>query len=172
MARNLGISEPTLKDLIRKNDDFPILERGRTGQSWRFDPKAVARFLKKKQKAEAGAKSTREARLGQQEMVLTPKTGGALDDQLKTYKIRDLERIDAKENGRLAVAEEVSAALASTFRRLAQMQDTGIERVGRMLNLPDAVMRALRREMADIQVAFVRDAAEFLTADDKAGLIA
>jgi len=45
MARTLDVSLPTMRDLLVRHADFPVVQRGGTGAIWQFDPVAVIEFM-------------------------------------------------------------------------------------------------------------------------------
>lgn len=51
LAHRLGISVPTLDQLLLRNPDFPVLTRGGNGRQWQFDGDAVAAFTEAKRLA-------------------------------------------------------------------------------------------------------------------------
>ena len=86
MASSLGCSTRALVRMVETHTDFPVLERGEQGRPWKFDAKAVARFLKTQNKKKKEAKPAKQAALQGLPPILTPRSAGTAGDQLKTLK--------------------------------------------------------------------------------------
>lgn len=88
MAEALGVSVPTLRRLLRRYPDFPVVSRGSNGVAFRFDREAVLAFVRAKRAEEEASRAQRDALLGR--IALPPEITGegeeaapSADDRLK-----------------------------------------------------------------------------------------
>lgn len=63
LAHRLGISAPTLDQLLLRNPEFPVLTRGGNGKQWQFDAEAAEAFMASKRQAAEEAREARAAHL-------------------------------------------------------------------------------------------------------------
>lgn len=155
MADILRISLPTLRDMIRDYADFPVLARGKNGVAWKFEPATVIAFVKAKREAEATSKAERSQLLAQislPEDLITPPDQQGLTAKEREQRARAGLKEDelAKQRGFLVSTHEMRSRITPVW----QLVQTGMlsipSRVGRKHNLPDAVIRDIRRETESV----------------------
>jgi len=66
LADAIGVSINTLRDVIRRNPDFPVLSRGSKGVAYKFDRELAIRWWTERKSAVDGAKDQRRAYLARQ----------------------------------------------------------------------------------------------------------
>lgn len=150
MADKLRISLPTLRKMLRKYDDFPVVSEGRNGVAWQLDPAAVIDFVQRKREAEAASEAERDDLLAQISLPiedLLPPEERTLSaaDRLKTAQAMLKEDEVARQRGHLVLKTDMRARLTEAWVPLTQFLQALPGQVGRRHNLPDAVVRDMRR---------------------------
>lgn len=149
-------SEPTIRKLIDKHGDFPILKRGKNGDAYEFDLGAAAKFilgLREKEEEEARARAVEVRQFGLD--LLGPDAAALSADQvgLSAKERRDLLEEElvaiklAKERRDLVRKTSVEAALAEFLVWLAQRQSTFSARLAKRADVPRDVLLAVDRLM-------------------------
>lgn len=123
---DVAYSETTLRELIRRHgDQFPCLERGTNGKSYRFDAREVVTFLRRHKAEAERAQDRRAEELAQLRLELT----GGSADEADDYKLSGRQRKDEIEaelakdklrrtRGELLPADEVERLLTDAFADL------------------------------------------------------
>lgn len=149
MAAKLGVSLPTMRALIQRYSDLPVLARGTNGQPWQFDPAAVIQFLDARRAEEAASKAERSELLGQITLPFdnTASTGHVnLDEYKQLFAIAKASDSLARERMQL-ISKEESRPILSGFYLIIR---NGLLAQSRFLEkkyrLPDAVARDLKAD--------------------------
>lgn len=156
MARLLDVSLPTMRDYITRYPDMPTLQRGGLGKPWEFDAEAVLGFMGERKAVEARAEEERSQQLAQMtlldgdmrsrsEMGLTAKDYG-----LEIRNARDLDKL-RQERGFLVDKSQMRFQLDAVWRALGNSMNALPSAMGRRHNLPDAVVRDMRRYLHEQQ---------------------
>lgn len=150
MATTLRVSLPTLRAWIKRHPDFPIIAEGRNGVPWQLDPAAVIAFIKQKRDDEAASKAERDDLLAQISLPiedLLPEAERALTpaERLKLAQAMSKEDEVARQRGFLVLTSDMRTRLTDAWTPLAQFLTTLPGQLGRRHNLPDAVVRDMRR---------------------------
>ena len=150
MAGMLRVSLPTLRALIKRHADFPVVEEGRNGVPWHLDPEAVIAFVKQKREAEAAEKAERDELLAQFRLpvddVLPAEDRGITPaERLKLAQAMRVEDEVAKQRGFLVLTSDMRTRLTDAWTPLNQFLQALPGQIGRRHNLPDAVIRDMRR---------------------------
>lgn len=167
MAKALRISVPTLRALIKRYDDFPVVERGAKGVPWQFDPAAVIAFVRAKREEEAAASAAKDELLAQvslplEEVVPPEERGLSASDRLKNAQAMLKEDEVARQRGFLILKTDLRIALTEAWGQLGQGLQAIPAVVGRRHNLPDAVVRDIRGLIAAQQRAIHAKLADLL----------
>lgn len=149
-------SEPTIRKLIDKHADFPILKRGKNGDAYEFDLGAAAKFivgLREKEETEARARAEEVRQFGLDllgpdavaldaaQVGLSPAERKALlEEELAAIKLRQIR-------GELVKKASVEAALAEFLVWLAQRQASFSARLAKRADVPREVLLAVDRLM-------------------------
>lgn len=156
LAKILRCSLPTVGALLDRYPDFPVERRGSNGVEWQFDPAAVTTFLQRRREDETAAAAEqhreRAALLDQFRLPiddLAPPADATLTPQqrLATARARALEDKMAREAGLLVPTSQVRATLSTTLAQLNQFLAALPGTLGRQYNLPDPVVRDMRRRI-------------------------
>lgn len=159
MAGRLGVSLPTMRKLVKRYPDFPVVEQGRNGVPWVFDPHAVTGFIAAKRAEEAETKAKRDELLAQvslplEEAVPPDQRPTSAADRLKLAQAMRAEDELSKQRGFLVPKIEMRQRLEACWAPMMQALLTLPGRMGRKYNLPDAVVRDMRltvaRELRDM----------------------
>lgn len=150
MARILGISLPTMRELPLKHPDLPVQQRGGSGVPWAFDPEAVQAFMKAKKDEEAAAEAARNEALAQLafpggDLLPPEERNQTAADRLKNATAMIKEDELRKQRGFLIQTTDMRQRLTSAWTMLAQALNAMPSNIGRRHNLPDAVVRDMRR---------------------------
>jgi phage terminase Nu1 subunit (DNA packaging protein) len=153
MADILRISIPTLKRLMKRYPDFPVVARGSNGVPWQFDADAVIAFVRARREAEAAASAERDADLAQislplEEAVPPEERALSASDRLKNAQAMLKEDEVARQRGFLVLTSEMRQRLAPAWAELGQSLQAMPATLGRRHNLPDAVVRDMRAMIA------------------------
>ncbi|NKE43394.1 terminase small subunit [Roseomonas frigidaquae] len=154
MAEVLGCSLPTMRSIIRRYDDFPVISRGTNGQAWQIDAMAGVAFMKKKRAEEEAGKAQFSEMLGQ---IALPFAGG--DQDGSSQSLKDIERLygiaeasDALrvQRGELCKAGQVKACLLEMVD-LARARFPALPaKWERKFNLPAPVIREMQADMREV----------------------
>ncbi len=167
----VGVSLPTATALIERYADFPVIERGALGKTWRIDGERAVEFLRIKRAEEEAERAERTDLLAQ--LVLP--VGGPKDaagkelsykDQMDAAKLRAALRQEEIETRFLVRTDEVRTAFDKLFRALAANMTATLTAVQREHGIPEPVMQAIRAKFDNARTAFARDAADFLRRPD------
>jgi phage terminase Nu1 subunit (DNA packaging protein) len=170
MARTLDVSLPTMRDLLVRHPDFPVVQRGGTGAIWQFDPVAVIEFMTARREEEAAAEAARSEQLAQLSFGgadLTPEgeRNFSAADRLKNANAMLKEDELRKQRGFLVQTSDMRQRLTAAWTPLTQALNALPSAIGRQHNLPEAVIRDMRRYMHGQQTQ-LRDRLRDLLADD------
>lgn len=126
----IGVSLPTLKKLLKSNEDFPVLKFGRNGVAYELDIRAVKNWLEKHESEKAEADAARRAELGalQEELFGRSIDGDAVlsltpEQRAKVADAKFKENRLAEQQGRLVEANavrQVAEYVLMTFRQELQ----------------------------------------------------
>ncbi|MBU6246455.1 MAG: terminase small subunit, partial [Xanthomonadaceae bacterium] len=165
LAKLLGISRQTLDQWVERWSDFPVLERGRNGREWQFDPDAVIAFLRAKREEERERKEARDELLAQLVLPLggdeeAPTVGLSIGDQLKAAQLSRLHREEAEKLGRLVDRGEVEAVLSEVLPEMQRASREAMRRACQDMRFPEehvlridaAIVEAQRRVVRELQV--------------------
>ncbi len=124
MAHVLGVSLPTMRDLLRRHSDLPVIHRGATGSPWEFDPQAVVAFLVEKRADAERQRHVRAELVGQMRLELQrPADAGGLLPALT----RLAEQFGADHGLSQAAVMDLQARLAAATERLERAVRCGSE---------------------------------------------
>jgi len=156
MARALDVSLPTMRELLVRYSDFPVVQRGGTGAVWQFDPTAVIEFMTARREEDAAAEAARSEQLAQLSfgnVDLTPEGERAFSaaDRLKNANAMLKEDELRKQRGFLVQTSDMRQRLTAVWTPLTQALNALPSLIGRQHNLPEAVIRDMRRYMHDQQ---------------------
>jgi phage terminase Nu1 subunit (DNA packaging protein) len=172
LAHRLGVSLPTLSRWLTKYDrDFPVVERGTNGASYKFDAAAVFAFLRARQEEQLQATAERDEQLSQLKLPFeipgaeaAPKSSAK--DEIEAWKLRRIQREEAERAGQLVPVAQVSDALQTTFARLSRDMHAFVRQIGREQQWPDGYMRAVEARLAQQQRASVAEIQALLATDE------
>lgn len=150
MASTLRVSLPTLRALIKRHDDFPVVAEGRNGVPWQLDPEAVIAFVQRKRDEDAARKAERDDLLAQfslpvDDMLPAEERGVSAGERLKIAQAMLKEDEVAKQRGFLVLTSDMRMRLTDAWTPLNQFLQALPSQLGRRHNLPDAVVRDMRR---------------------------
>lgn len=172
LAERLGCHPNTLITMIKRWPDFPVVVRGSKGRPWLFPAQDAVAFVEAR-RAEADTLTMERQRMLADRVVDAGVDGSrgrdevGIDGLIKAAKLRLLQRDELKESGFLAPTHEVRVVLERAFRRLGHAMSGALEHVARRYNLPDAVIRSIETEIAEMRTAFVHEAAQDLLYAEK-----
>lgn len=171
LAKALKCSLPTLNELVDRYDDFPVRTQGKNGVEWEFDLAEIIEFLKAKDEAEARAAQERSALFKQLSLpidTIAPEGSAELSPSQRRQLAEALskERKLAIETGLLVEVPQIRQNLQLSIGRLGRLFDTMPQQLAREFNLPEEVMRSMRRRIDDYRRAFVAEIGELMSADD------
>ena len=149
MAEALHISRPTMRELLKRYPDMPVVRRGSNGVPWQFDKAAVIDFVQAKRAEEAAAGAARDEYLAQimlpmEGIVSAEEEGLSPGDRLKAAQAMIKEDQLARERGFLVAKTDMRAALTEIWADLGRALQSMPTAIGRKHNLPDAVTRDMR----------------------------
>lgn len=156
MADKLRVSLPTMRRLVKRYDDFPVVARGSNGVPWQFDPAAVIAFVQAKRAEEAAGRAERDSLLAQislpiEELVPPEERGATADERLKIARAMKAEDELARDRGFLVLTTEMRPRLTEVWVSWTQFLGALPATLGRRHNLPDAVVRDMRALIAEQQ---------------------
>ena len=161
MAKRLKVSLPTLTNWLDRWPDFPIVDRGTNGKSWRFDPHAVFDFLAERQEEEQRKSAGRDEQLERLQLQFDelfepedqPRSLGTVPakEQIDIWRLRELKRKEAERCGKLVVAEQLQDMFSSAFATLSRDTSMFLRRLAREQDWPEAVLRKAEADLADMQ---------------------
>jgi hypothetical protein len=157
-------SEPTLRKLIEQNADFPVISRGKNGQSYEFDLEATIAFIKdlrRREEDEARARSEEVRQLGLQllgddALAASERTVGLSPTERKAMLEEELLATKlAVQRGELVRKLETEAAIAQFVLLVADKQVTFSARLAKRADISrdliaviDRMIEADRRDIA------------------------
>lgn len=170
MAAALGVSLPTMRRLIMRYDDLPVLDRGGNGKPWAFDPEAVIAFVQTRRAEEAAGRAQRDELLAQislpmEELIPPEERSLSAADRLKVAQAMLKEDEVAKQRGFLVQTTEMRQRLTEAWTPLNQFLQSLPSAIGRRHNLPDAVVRDIRRLVEQQQRELHRRLKDLLAPD-------
>ncbi len=170
MAEKLRISLPTLRKMMRRYDDFPVVAEGSNGVPWQLDPAAVIDFVQAKRDEEAAARGVRDDLLAQVSLPLEelqPETDRVASpaERLKIAQAMRVEDEVAKQRGFLVLTSDMRMRLTEAWTPLSQFLAGLPAQLGRRHNLPDAVVRDMRRAIEAQQRELHRKLKDLLSED-------
>jgi phage terminase Nu1 subunit (DNA packaging protein) len=170
MARKLGVSRPTMRELIKRYPEFPVLREGTNGVPWQFDPEAVIAFVQARRAEEEAGKAERSELLAQislPESLLTPAEDLQLTptERLKNAQAMIKEDELRKQRQFLVSTADMRQRLSFAWTPLNQALQALPGTLGRRHNLPDAVVRDMRRYIEAQQREIHRRLVELLSPD-------
>ncbi len=150
MAEKLRISLPTLRKMMRRYEDFPVVAEGSNGVPWQLDPEAVIAFVQAKRDDEAAARDARDDLLSQvslplEELQTEADRVATPAERLKLAQAMRVEDEVAKQRGFLVLTSDMRMRLTDAWTPLSQFLTSLPGQLGRRHNLPDAVVRDMRR---------------------------
>jgi phage terminase Nu1 subunit (DNA packaging protein) len=165
MARLLGISKPTLTDLIAKYPDFPVAERGDKGRPYAFDAAAVLAWKQRHVEAAQAVAAEKTEFLAQFEFPVEDEAPVAPSaaQRVQLAKALQIERKLAMESGHLVPSATIRQAIQIALTVLGKRLDNLPGILGREFNLPEPVQRAMARQLDDARQVMARDIRDALT---------
>ncbi|GAB6854188.1 terminase small subunit [Asaia astilbis] len=161
MAKRLKVSLPTMTNWLDRWPDFPVIERGTNGKSWRFDPHAVFDFLAERREEEQSKISGRDEQLERLQLqfddLFQPKEqprslgGVSAKEQIDIWRLRELKRKEAERCGKLVVADQMQDMFSSAFATLSRESGVFLRRLAREQDWPEAVLRKAEADLASMQ---------------------
>lgn len=166
LARIIDVSLPTLDRLLELYSEFPVVQRGKPGVEWQFDPEEAKRFLQAKRDGQEREAAERRELLGQMRLSIDPPetAGQSAAQRLQTARARLLERKVSQEAGLLVSTAEMRQALTMAFAKFGRFFDQLAGRVARKHGLPIAVEHSIREMIDEGRQDFVRELREDLRA--------
>ena len=175
MAKRLKVSLPTLTNWLDRWPDFPIVDRGTNGKSWRFDPHAVFDFLAERQEEEQRKSAGRDEQLERLQLQFDelfepedqPRSLGTVPakEQIDIWRLRDLKRKEAERCGKLVIADQMQDMMATAFAMLARDTGAFLRQLARDQSWPDAVLRQAESRLKDVQLKSVNSVLTMLKQD-------
>ncbi|MGX9966078.1 hypothetical protein ACVFYP_22320 [Roseomonas sp. F4] len=170
MADALRVSRPTMRELLKRYPDLPVVERGRNGVPWQFNKSEVIAFIVAKRAEEAAAGAAKDEYLAQislpLEGVIAPEDRAlSAGDRLKNAQAMLKEDQVARERGFLVLKTEMRAALNEIWSPLNQALQAMPGTLARRHNLPDQVARDMRNFISTEQRELHRRLTALLGAD-------
>lgn len=157
LARALDWSKPTLDSYLKDHPDAPIVRRGSNGVEWQFDVAEFMGFVARANVAEEAALAAKRAELDKWALPLglDPKNGSARDvvSMLRANKL-------AKEAGLLIPVSEMRQKCLPVLAKVGRFLDNLPAMLGRKFQLPEAVVRAMEKMLAEQREQLVRDIQE------------
>ena len=132
LADLLEISVPTLRELIKKNADFPIETEGDHGVAYEFDAGKVAAWRVEHEKQIAAAMAARDDKLSQMRLELFPTenpnadAGLSAEALIKELELRKRWREEEAHSGNLLEKSEVDRVLRQALVELQK----GMRQIG------------------------------------------
>jgi phage terminase Nu1 subunit (DNA packaging protein) len=162
LARALKVSLPTLNELVERYPDFPVKARGSNGVGWEFELEIVIEFLRAKDEAARQAETERAALFKQLELPVDKHAIMPIGELSPTQRrqlaeARSKERKLAIEMGLLVEVPKMRQDLQLAIGRLGRFFDTLPTQIAREHNLPEEVMRSIRRRLDDQRRSFVEE---------------
>lgn len=162
LAKLLKCSLPTLNELIDRYPDFPVVKRGSNGVEWEFDAQEVIDFLRMKEEAENRAAAERASLFKQFSLPIdaaAPEGAGDLSPSARRSlaEARLKERRLAIETGMLAEVPALRQNQTLVIGRLGRFFDNLPQQLAREFNLPEEVMRSMRKRLDDQRRGFVAE---------------
>ncbi|MBW6399993.1 hypothetical protein KPL78_19185 [Roseomonas sp. HJA6] len=169
MAEKLRISLPTLRKMMRRYEDFPVVAEGSNGVPWQLDPEAVIAFVQAKRDDEAAARDARDDLLSQvslplEELHTEADRVATPAERLKLAQAMRVEDEVAKQRGFLVLTSDMRMRLTDAWTPLSQFLTALPGQLGRRHNLPDAVVRDMRRAIEAQQRELHRKLKDLLAA--------
>jgi phage terminase Nu1 subunit (DNA packaging protein) len=170
MADKLRTSLPTLRRMMRRYQDFPVVAEGSNGVPWQLDPEAVITFVQTKRDEETAARDQRDDLLAQVSLPieeLQPEGERTLTpaERLKLGQAMRVEDDVAKQRGFLVLTSDMRMRLTDAWTPLSQFLASLPVQLGRRHNLPDAVVRDMRRAIEAQQRELHRKLKDLLSDD-------
>lgn len=149
MAEALRVSLPTMRKLLKRYPDFPVVARGSNGVPWQFDKAAGIAFIVARRAEEAAAGAARDEVLAQislplEEVVAPEDRPVSASDRLKVAQAMLKEDDVARQRGFLVLKTEMRARLVDIWAPLNAALQAIPAKIGRRHNLPDSVVRDIR----------------------------
>lgn len=168
LAKLIECSLPTLNELIDRYADFPVAKRGSNGVEWEFDAQAVIEFLGEKKDAETRAATERANLFKQFSLPIDAQAPEGSTELSPTQRkaiaeARIKERRLAIETGLLADVPQLRQNQTLVIARLGRFFDNLPPQLAREFNLPEEVMRAMRKRLDDQRRSFVAEIDELMS---------
>lgn len=162
LATVLGVSLPTMRQLLRRYPDFPVVERGTNGRAWQFDKDAAVAFVqgKRAEKAAAHDKLLSQVQLPLDALLPPEERTASPADRLALARAMKAEDEVARARGELVFKPELRPLVTEAWAGVAKFLAALPETIGRRYNLPEAAVRDIRRlveEQQDRTVAALRE---------------
>lgn len=175
LASWLGVSLTTLAAwMLRYGAEFPMIERGANGREYKFDPAAVAAFLRTKQEEQIASKAERDEQLSQLKLpfdlpgVEAPPKASSPKEELLAWELRKRQRLEAEAARKLLPAAAVEGALASVLARVSRDAHAFLRQLGREEAWPEARILGIERRFGEQQRATVAALMSQFGFDDEA----
>lgn len=164
----IGTSIPTLDKLLRRYENFPVMDRGNSGKEYKFDADAVIAFLAEREAERVRAGAERDELMRQYSLPVMADTEKGLSpgDLLQLAKLRQIERRESIEAGFLVQVSEVRKALFNAFSDLRRDMASAVRQALRQANIPESVVRTVEASIADAQRKFVAKTQAALRSSD------
>lgn len=160
MARRLGVSLPTFRNLMKDNADFPVEAGGSRGIPYEFDVGAVLDWKKRKVEDAQRLAADKHEFLSQFEFPIEDDAiqQGAVSPaaRLKIAQAIKAERELEMTAGHLVHTAGVRQGLMTALTVLGKEMDNIPALLGREFNLPHDLQRALRKRLDEIRTRAVR----------------
>jgi phage terminase Nu1 subunit (DNA packaging protein) len=154
LARMLGVSIPTVSEMLDRYPDFPVEVRGRVGLKWQFNAADVQAFLAGKRAEEAAtAGATRVAFLAQASSRLEKAgpgaaTSGSAQERLAHARALVAEDKLARERSQLVRVDDLRTKLGPVFAKIGEWMQTLPADCAAHYNLSDAVVGDMRARIS------------------------
>jgi len=153
---------------LRKYPDFPVVAEGGNGIAWQLDPEAVIAFVQQKRQEEISTRAERDELLAQVGLPLEdmlPEAERVLSpgERLKHAQAMRVEDEVARQRQALVWTSDMRMRLTPLWTKLSQFLVNLPGSLGRHHNLPDAVVRDMRRRIEAQMREFHREAVDLLS---------
>lgn len=173
LAAVLDVSLPTLRDMIKRHDDFPVVRRGDNGVAYEFDLVEVKGWMDRHAAAKSEAQDRRQATLAQMRLDVfgDPGEGDETTGLSPTERRAEIEaqfRADQlrRARGELLTAAEVDQVLRQALAELAKGLRQIAPAIAREQGLDRPVRLAMEAAIREKTNAAIDRVQELLRADD------
>lgn len=167
-------SEATLRKLVRENDDFPVVSRGKNGVAYEIDLERAVQWIRDNEEKKLQAQRERQDEVRQFAMdFLGPDAASdqgqsglsaaerkqLLEEELVAIKL-------AERKGELIRKASIESALATVLIKDAQRRSSFSQRLAKRIDLPRDVIAAIDAMQEFDRESFARELEQISEIDD------